>query len=175
MKKYIVLVISVFFLSCNNEPTLQKYFVENSQSADFISVDVGSSIINTEKMTLSEEDKKALKSFEKMNILAFKRDSLNEEKYKTETKKVKDLLKQDTYQQLMKMGSGSDGGALYFVGDENNIDEFVLYANKKENGFAVVRILGDNMDPSQILNLMNVIQRSDIDLEQFKQLKGLMN
>ncbi len=174
MKKYIVLVICIFFLSCNNEPSLQKYFVENSKSADFISVDVGSSIINTEKMTLSEEDKKALKSFEKMNILAFKKDSLNEEKYKTETKRVKELLKQEAYQQLMKMGSGSDGGALYFVGDETNIDEFVLFANKKENGFAVVRILGDNMDPSQILNLMNVIRRSDVDLEQFKQLKGLM-
>lgn len=174
MKKYIVLIISVFFFSCNNEPSLQKYFVENSEVADFVSVDVGSSIINTEKMTLSEEDKKALNSFKKMNILAFKKDSLNDEKYKTETKKVKELLKQKTYQQLMKMGSGNDGGALYFVGDEEHIDEFVLFANKKENGFAVVRILGDDMDPRQMLNLMNVIQRSDLDLEQFKQLKDVM-
>lgn len=175
MKKYSIIIISVFFFSCNNEPSLQKYFVENSELADFISVDVGSSIINTEKMTLSDEDKKALNSFQKMNILAFKKDSLNEKRYQAETKKVKELLKQKTYQQLMKMGSGSDSGALYFVGDEEHIDEFVLFANKKENGFAVVRILGDNMDPSQILNLMKVIQRSDVDLEQFKQLKEVMN
>lgn len=154
---------------------MQKYFVENSESPDFISVDIGSSIINTEKITLTDEDKKALKSFNKMNILAFKKDSLNEEKYQSETKKVKALLKQETYQQLMKMGSGSDGGALYFLSDEENIDEFVLFANKKENGFAVVRILGDNMDPNQILNLINLMQRSDVNLDQFKQLKDVMN
>lgn len=175
MKKYFILISTIFFLSCNNEPSLQKYFVENSESSDFISVDVGSSIINTEKMTLSEEDKKALTSFKKMNILAFKKDSLNDEKYKAESKKVKELLKEETYQQLMKMGSGNDGGSLYYVGDEENINEFVLFANKKENGFAVVRILGDNMDPGQILNLMSLIKRSDVDVEQFKQLKSLMN
>lgn len=175
MKSYIVVVLSLLLFSCSNEPSLQKYFVENSESSDFIAIDLGSSIINTEKMTLSKEDETALKSFEKMNIIAFKKDSLNEEKYEVESKKVKDLLKAEKYQELMKMGSGSASGAIYFVGEEEHIDEFVLFANGKENGFAVVRILGNDMNPSQILNLVGLMQKANLDLEQLKPLQSFMN
>jgi hypothetical protein len=175
MIKYIVVVVVFMLVSCNNESSLQKYFVENSESSDFIAVDLGSSIINTEKMTLSKEDKEALKSFEKMNIIAFKKDSLNEEKYELESKKVKNLLKAEKYQELMRMGSGNSGGAIYFVGEEEHIDEFVLFANGKENGFAVVRILGNDMNPNQIMNLISLMQKSNVDLDQLKPLKGFIN
>lgn len=174
MKSYIVLLLSLFLFSCNNEPSLQKYFVENSESSDFIAVDLGASVINTEKMTLSQEDKDALQSFEKMNIIAFKKDSLNDAKYQTESQKVKSLLKDEKYQELMRMGSGSNGGAIYFVGEEEHIDEFVLFATGKETGFAVVRILGNDMNPSYIVNLMGLLQKAEVDLEQLKPLQGFM-
>lgn len=175
MKKLFLGILSIILLSCNSEPSLQKYFIENSESPDFIAIDVGSSLLNTEKMKLTKEDKKALESFKKMNIIAFKKDSLNDEKYTLETNKVRDLLKNETYQQLMKVGSNGNGGAVYFIGEEEHIDEFVVYANGKDNGFVIVRILGDDMDPSQIMNLINLIQKSGIDLEQLKPLKQLMN
>lgn len=175
MKSYIVVVFSFLLFSCSNEPSLQKYFVDNSESSDFIALDLGSSIINTEKMTLSKEDEAVLKSFEKMNIIAFKKDSLNEEKYNVESKKVKDLLKAEKYQELMRMGSGGKGGAIYFVGEEEHIDEFVLFANGKDTGFAVVRVLGNDMNPGQIMNIVNLMQKANLDLEQLKPLKSFMN
>ncbi|NHN27753.1 DUF4252 domain-containing protein [Flavobacterium jejuense] len=175
MKSYIVIILSFFLFSCSNEPSLQKYFVDNSESPDFIALDLGSSIINTEKMTLSKEDKEVLKSFEKMNIIAFKKDSLNEEKYTLESKKVKEILKSEKYQELMRMGSGNNGGAIYFVGEEEHIDEFVLFATGKENGFAVVRILGNDMNPSQIMSLVSLMQKANLNLEQLKPLKSFMN
>lgn len=174
MKLYIVALFLLLF-SCSNEPSLQKYFVENSESSDFIALDLGSSIINTEKMTLSKEEEAALKSFEKMNIIAFKKDSLNEEKYNVESKKVKDLLKAEKYQELMKMGSGNNSGAIYFVGEEEHIDEFILFANGKDTGFAVVRVLGNDMNPSQIMNIVNLMQKANLDLEQLKPLKSFIN
>ena len=175
MKKIVLALVSVILFSCNSEPTLQKYFVENSESSDFISIDLGSSLLNTEKMTLTKEDKEALASFKKMNIIAFKKDSLNDEKYNIESQKVKDLLKKDTYQKLMTIGSGSNGGSIYFTGDEDKIDEFVVFANGKDNGFVIVRILGDDMNPGQIMNVVGLIEKSNIDLEQFKPLQALMN
>ena len=74
----------------------------------------------------------------------------------------------------MKFGSGNDGASIYFVGDDEHINEFVLFANKKENGFAVVRILGNDMNPMNIMKIVGFIQKSNIDLEQLKPLQTIM-
>lgn len=174
MKKIILGIMAIVLFSCNNKGSLQKYFVENSESSNFISLDVTPSIINTEKLTLSQKDKETLNSFEKMNILAFKKDSLNVKVYDVEKEKVKGLLKDEVYQELLKIGSGSEGGALYYVGDEEKINEFVLFANSKENGFAVVRILGDDMNPTRIMNLISLINKSDVKLDEFKALQNML-
>src|SRR5574343_1839617 len=109
MKKLFVIVVSGILLwSCETKPTLQKYFVKNTESSNFVSVDLAPSIINTEKVTLTTAEKEALQSFEKMNILAFKTDSNDVANYDKEIKEVKSLLKDETYQQLMKVGSRSE-------------------------------------------------------------------
>ena len=123
-------------------------------------------------MTLDE--KAALASFDKMNILAYKTNPTHIEKYDQEIKEVKSLLKNQNYQQLMKVGSGSDGAAIYFVGDETHIDEFVVLASKKENGFAVVRVLGNDMNPTNVLNMVQLLRKTDLKLDQLKPLQELM-
>lgn len=176
MKNLIIILFSIVTLtSCSNKPSLQKYFVENTESNDFIAIDLGSDIINTEKMSLTDSDKEALKSFEKINVLAFKKDEKNKGKYGTEIEKVKTILKDTiSYKELMKFGSGNDGASIYFVGDDEHINEFVLFANKKENGFAVVRVLGKDMNPMNIMNIINLMQKADINLEQLKPLQNIM-
>jgi phage repressor protein C with HTH and peptisase S24 domain len=149
--------------------------VKNTESADFVSIDLAPSIINTGKIKLTNEEKAAIQSFDKMNILAFKSDSTQLEKYNKEISEVKSILKDDSYQQLMKAGSGSDGAAIYFVGnDDEHIEEFVVLAGKKENGFAVVRVLGNDMNPTHIMNMLTLLQKSNVDLEQLKPLQQLM-
>ena len=176
MKNLLVILFSVVTLSsCNNKPSLQKYFVEKTESKDFVAIDLGSDIINTEKMTLSDSDKEALKSFDKINVLAFKKEDKNAVAYGVEVEKVKTILKDTvSYNELIKFGSGSDGASVYFVGDDEHINEFVLFANKKENGFAVVRILGKDMNPMQIMNIISLLQKSDLNLEQLKPLQDIM-
>jgi hypothetical protein len=171
---YLGLLISLLLLSCNSEPTLQKYFVENSEKKSFVALDLSSSILNVEKTKLTAEQKTALESFEKVNVLAFKLDKTNQAEYETESQKIKQILKGKDYQELMKVGSGKDGASVSFVGDENNIDEFILFAKQKENGFAVVRILGKNMNPNNIINMISVINSSNIDMEQLKPLQALL-
>lgn len=176
MKKLLLFVSTVILIwSCEEKPSLQKYFVENTESSKFIAVDLAPSIIKTDKMSLSETERAALASFEKMNILAFKTDSTNSTGYEQEIKEVKALLKDESYQQLMKAGSGNDGAAIYFVGDDDeHIEEFVVLAGKKENGFAVVRVLGNDMNPTHIINMLSLLQKSDVDLDQLKPLQQLM-
>ena len=176
MKKLIALVSCVILLwSCEEKPTLQKYFVKNTESPKFIALDLASNIIKTDKVALSETEKAALESFEKMNILAFRADSTNTAEYDKEIKQVKAILKDESYQQLMKAGSGNDGAAIYFVGnDDERIEEFVVLAGKKENGFAVVRVLGNDMNPTHIMNMLTLLQKSQVDMEQLKPLQQLM-
>lgn len=171
---YIALLVSLFLTSCNNKPTLQSYFVENSEKKDFIVLDVAPSIINVDKTKLSAEQKTALASFDKMNVLAFKLDKNNKAEFESESKKVTEILKGKEYQELMKFGSGKDAASISFVGDENNINEFILYGKKEDNGFAVVRILGKDMNPNNIMNIISILKSSNVNMDQLKPLQALM-
>jgi hypothetical protein len=131
------------------------------------------SILNIKPDALSTEQQEALKTFKKMNILAFKINDENKTKFDGERTKVKEILKDEKYQQLMKFGSGKEGAAVYFVGKDDAIEEFVLYGSKDENGFAIVRILGDKMNPEDFMTLLSALQKSDIDMEQLKPLEGI--
>jgi hypothetical protein len=154
---------------------LQKYFVENTENKNFIALDVSPSILNVDKTNLSVAQNDALKSFDKMNVLAFKLNDKNKAEFETERAKVDLILKDKKYQQLMKFGSGKEGASVSFVGTDEHIEEFVFFANKKENGFAVVRILGKDMNPTSVMTMMSVLQQSNIDLEQLKPLQQLMS
>lgn len=168
------LLLIMTLVSCNSDPSLQKYFVENTDNKDFIALDVSPSILNIEKTKLSAEQNEALKSFDKMNILAFKANAANQVQFESERAKVKAILKDPKYQQLMSFGSGKDGASISYVGTDDNIEEFVVFANRKENGFAVVRVLGKNMNPNNIMTLMSVLKESKIDMEQLKPLQQLI-
>lgn len=170
----LALLLSLFLVSCNSEPTLQKYFVENTENKNFIALDVSPNILNVDKTKLSIAQSDALKSFDKMNVLAFKLNDKNKAEFEIERAKVNLILKDKKYQQLMKFGSGKEGASVSFVGTDEHIEEFVFFANKKESGFAVVRILGKDMNPTSVMTMMSVLQQSNIDLEQLKPLQQLM-
>lgn len=170
----ILLLLILFLISCNSEPTLQKYFVENTENKNFIALDVSPSILNVDKTKLSVAQNDALKSFDKMNVLAFNLNDKNKSEFETERAKVDLILKEKKYRQLMKFGSGKEGASVSFVGSDEHIEEFVFFANKKEKGFAVVRILGKDMNPTSVMTMMSVLQQSNIDLEQLKPLQQLM-
>ena len=167
-------ICSLILLSCNSEPSLQKYFVENTENKNFIILDVSPSILNIDKTKLSAEQNQALQSFDKINILAFKLNATNQAQFEIERAKVDTILKDVKYQQLMKFGSGKEGASVSFVGSDDHIEEFVLFANKKETGFAVVRILGKDMNPTNIMTMMSVLQSATIDLEQLKPLQEML-
>ncbi len=174
MRIFIITIVSFLALSCSNKPTLQKYFVEHTEDKDFIALDVSPSILKVDETSLNEDEKKALETFDKMNIIAFKKDSINDTKFKDEVTKVKTILKGEEYQQLMKFGSTKKGAAIYFIGEDDDIDEFVVYANNAISGFAIVRILGDNMNPSNVMTLFELMRKSKIDLDQLKPLEGIL-
>ncbi len=174
IKKISLLFIAVATVSCSNTPSLQKYFVENTESSDFINIDLGSSVINTEKMELTSSQKEAVESFEKLNILAFQKEAGQEVKYASEKEKITQILQDKSYEQLVKFGSNDKGAAVYLVGSEEKIDEFVLFASNDESGFIVARFLGDDMTPNDVMNLVDVVRKADLNLEELKPLESIL-
>ncbi|AWA29932.1 DUF4252 domain-containing protein [Flavobacterium magnum] len=176
MKRFfIILVCGLLLTGCNSKPSLQQYFVKHSGKSNFVVLDLTPGIFKMDKLKLNAEEKKALDTFDKMNMLFFKSDSVSATAYERENKALKALLKDKKYELLMRVGSGSDGASISYVGkDDEHIDEFVIYAAKKENGIAVVRVLGDNMDPSGVMTLLSLLKNADIDQKQLEPLKKLM-
>jgi hypothetical protein len=59
---YIPVLMMLMLVSCEQKPTLQKYFVEKSETKDFAAIDIAPSFIKTDKLKLSAEEKAALES-----------------------------------------------------------------------------------------------------------------
>ena len=174
--RYIIsALISLLLVSCKTEPSLQKYFVENAENKNFITLDVSPSILNIDKSKLTADQAAALQSFDKMNILAFKLNDKNKNDFEIERSKVSAILKDKKYQQLMKVGSGKEGVSVSYLGDDQHISEFVLYGVKNDKGFGVVRVLGKDMNPNIIMTMISVLKQSNFDKSQLQPLKDLLN
>jgi hypothetical protein len=72
----------------------------------------------------------------------------------------------------MKYSSGVESASVSYLGTEH-IDEFVLFANSKDAGFAVIRVLGTDMNPNSVVTLMSVLKSSNIDMAQLKPLQEM--
>jgi len=164
-------ILVATFLSCSQESTLQAFYVDNELKPGFTSVDVPVSMLKIDKQALDEEQIEAYESVEKLSMIAFVLDDKNEAEYDTEYAKVNEILKNDKYQELLRGGNTTDGKfVVKFVGKEDSVDEFVLLGHSNEKGFAVVRVLGDDMNLNKIMKLSTVFENMDFDdtdLDQF--------
>ena len=105
--------------------------------------------------------KEAIESLRKFNLLAFKKNADNEAEYEIEKKRVREILKGDDFVELMKINSQYGKGVIKYLGEEDAIDEVIIYGDSKDKGFALVRVLGKDMNPAHIVQLMQAIQKSD--------------
>ena len=58
---------------------------------------------------------------------------------------------------------------IYYTGISDAIDEVIAFGYSKEAGVGVARILGENMNPSKIMEMMQNIEMdpSQLNLKQF--------
>lgn len=172
IKKSLALVLLVAtFISCNQGPTLQTYYVDNELKPGFTSLDIPTSFLNIEETDLTEEQKEAYKSVDKLNMLSFVVDDNNKEAYKSELEKIKLILKNPEYEELMRGGNSTDGKFMVkFLGDPEKLDELILFGNANDKGFAIVRILGDDMNANQLVKLAMSLDKAQISDSQINQM-----
>lgn len=171
---YIPVLMMLMLVSCDQKPTLQKYFVEKAETKDFATLDIAPSFIKTDKLKLTAEEKSALESVHKLNVLIFKSRKDNGQAFDTEKAKIKAVLKEDNYDELMKMSLGDGGMSINTKGEGEHIEEFVLFLNNKETGMGVVRVLGEDMTPQNVMTIVGLLQKADVDQGALKPLMDIM-
>jgi len=152
---------------CSDGESLQRYLVDKQGDDKFVKVDIAASLLQSDNSDMSQEEKDILKTIKKVNVVAYPISDGNIAEYETEKDKLKTIIGQEKYKTLMKMGSNNSGATLKYLGEEDAIDELIVFASDSERGFAVFRLIGDDMRPDQMIKLMNSIDRGDVDISKF--------
>lgn len=165
--QYIILTIllSLGLASCNNDPSLQRYFVDNQESTNFISQDIPLSILAVDQSKFSEDQKEAYNSVKRLNFLGYKTTKGDSQAYNRELAKVKTILKGKKYSDLLEFSDKGTKVWVKYVGEEDDdeTDEVVVFGSSDSLGFAVVRLLGDDMSPEKMTTLASALQTSNLD------------
>lgn len=163
-------LLAATLLSCNEEPSLQSYFVDKQEDKNFVKFDVPASLITEDSNFLNAEQKEVMSSVRKLNVLAFpiKSEDSTKTQYTAEKEAVIEMLAREQYQTLISFGSPTQGASLKFVGETDAIDELVIFASDEERGFAIFRLTGNDMDPEKFVNMMKSIETGDLDVAQMQ-------
>lgn len=159
--KIVSVVMVLLIASCSSQQSLQEYYVDNQENPNFISLDIPASILKMDEVDLNAKQKEAVESLRKFNLLAFRKTADNAAEYQAEKAKVKEILKDGDFVELMKINSSYGKGVIKYLGDEDAIDEVIIYGDSKDKGFALVRVLGKDMNPAHVMQLMQAIQKSE--------------
>ena len=166
--------LSASFIACNNEPSLQEYYIEKQNSNEFIALDLPASIVSLNENS-SAETKETMASIKKLNILAYKLNDSIDNKYTLEYKKVKEILKNEKYTELIRMNHNGANIIIKYLGTAEAIDEIILFGADKKRGFILARVLGDHMNPEKMIKLAQNMNELDNNNGAFSQIEGLLS
>lgn len=163
-KSIVMLFLVTVFTSCNQGPTLQTYYVDNELKPGFASFDVPTSFLNVENVEMTDEQREAYKSVKKLNVLTYIEENTEDVTYKAELEKVKLILKNPKYEELMRGGNSIDGKfVVKFLGDVDSVDELIIFGNANKRGFMIARILGNDMNAGKLMSLQSVLKNAKFE------------
>lgn len=165
--------ISIILVSCKDENSIQTYFVDHQEKPEFLSFDIAADVIDFSKADLNKEEQEAYQSIKKLDVLAYKVNDQNRDRYGQELEKAKAVFNNKKYEELMEFKDNGVNVKINTYGKNDKVDEFLVLASSKEMGFTIVRVLGNNMKPEQLMKLSNKIQNADVDQAQFKNLMDI--
>lgn len=157
-------IAALSMLSCTNDTSLQQYLVDKQDDENFVKVDLATSLLEGQNNTMTQEQKDILATIRKVNIVAYPIKNDNKAAFETEKSKLDAIIDNDNYKTLSKMKSNNTKITLKYVGEEDAIDEVIVFASDDNKGFAVFRLIGDDMKPGDMIKLTQSIQKGDIDI-----------
>ena len=155
----LLVLISIGISSCSDKNSLQNYILDNAEKVGFSSSSIPKSILKPAELKLTSEQQVAFDAVDRINVLMYKYDPTKEEEFTAESTKVSKILQQEKYEELISFGNK---GIIKFSGEEDAIDEIVIFLSNKEMGFAVARIIGDDMTMNKFMELYSMAGQRDV-------------
>lgn len=160
----VVFVVCISLTSCKKENSIQTFFVEHQELADYSVIDVSSTLMDFKEADLTAEEFEAYNSLDKLHVLLYNAtDSIRVSDYDTELKAINNVFNNKDYTELMEFKSDGINFKINSIGEEDTVDEVLVLASSKEKGFAAIRVIGDDMRPEKIANLISKMKDADVD------------
>jgi hypothetical protein len=170
---FILVLLSLWLVSCKNETSLQEFYVDNQNDKQYLAFDIPASVLAGEDSNLTREQKATIETIRKINILGFPKKAKNEAAFEQEQEKLAKILKSDKYNLLMKYGGGDRKAELYYMGKEDAIDEIIVFGSDRDRGFGVARVTGDDMNPEDIIRLLKSFETGKFNLQGLQDLSTM--
>ncbi|WP_324721223.1 DUF4252 domain-containing protein [Salinimicrobium sp. HB62] len=171
----ILVLLSLGVVSCNNETTLQEFYVEHQNDNQYLAFDIPASLLTGNNASLSAEQKATLETIKKVNILGFPLKEENKDIYEAEKERLASILKADKYKQLIRYGGGTKKAELYYLGEDDAIDELIVFGSDDEKGFGIARLTGNDMNPESLIRLLRSFEEGELDVSGLPQLNGFLD
>jgi hypothetical protein len=157
------ILVALLLVSCQTN-TLQTYMIDSKEDDNFISVDFSLKTFVDNFDDLPEDQKELFKDVNKVNFLAFKKNGSNEEEYKIKQTELSTILSnQFKDNQLMAVNSDDTQVQMYADNLDKTVEEIIVYANDAKQGFMVLRLLGDDLNPANFYKIMKMSDNMNFD------------
>lgn len=169
-----LIVVILLTVSCSGDSEMQNYFIDHQDDTNFLALDIPSSVLgDVDSKDLSADVKEAITSFKKLNVLAFKKNDSNANAYETEKESIKKIIADKSYKDLMRYKDGNNMVIVKYLGDDNSVDQFIIFGYANDKGLALVRVLGDKMDVNKAMKIATLARSGKIDTSKLKGLQEL--
>ena len=125
----------------------------------FLVIDIPTSILGINNEVLNEEEQAALDSFQKLNLLMFRKTAANGEQFSEELKTVSEIIDRQQFDPLMVVSDRQFSGKLLLEGSVERPDEIVFFGSATDEGFLLARLIGSKMQVEKAVVLAKALER----------------
>ena len=157
-------LMALTLVSCQDGASLQRYLVDKQDDDKFVKVDIATSLLESNEAEFTAEQREILNTIKKVNVVAYPLQGENQADYTVEKAQLRAIIDQEQYQELGSFTTNGTFVTMKYLGEERAIDEVIIFASDDERGFAIFRLLGDKMNPGQMMKLMSSLRSGDLNL-----------
>lgn len=105
--------------SCESNKSVQQYLLEKQSSSDFVSITLPASLLNIALDSLGSEEREAVNSLKKLNVLVYHAPSGDQQAFEKEQAEINTVLKNSKYEDLMRAQTHMGSGRIMILGSED--------------------------------------------------------
>lgn len=159
MKKLLIFAVTLTFLGCSKTQSIQEYYVAKSEDPNFLVIDIPTSFLGINNEVLSQEEQAALDSFQKLNVLMFRKTAANATQFPEELEAVRQIINGEQFDPLVVVSDRQFSGKLLLEGSVERPDEIVFFGSATDDGFLLARLIGNKMQVEKAVVLAKALER----------------